>query len=185
MLVLSRKRNESIVIGDDITVTVVGIRSNQIRIGIDAPAEVPVHRHEVALALMAEQDEWNPVLEEREMVGRSLLVVSHDPGTRSVLATALVCEGADVDTADSSACALEFATEKKYDVAIIDEALPRMHGQELFDRLNGSQTGLRGILCSEHPTVATVEAAFDYGMDHVLEKPINQTELVQLAEALL
>lgn len=47
MLVLSRKKNESIVINDDITIVVVEIRGDKVRLGIDAPKEVPVHRREV------------------------------------------------------------------------------------------------------------------------------------------
>lgn len=47
MLVLSRKSNDSVCIGHDIIVTVVEIRGDKVRLGITAPAEVPVHRHEV------------------------------------------------------------------------------------------------------------------------------------------
>ena len=47
MLVLSRKKNESIVINDDITVVVVEIRGDKVRLGVEAPKEVPVHRREV------------------------------------------------------------------------------------------------------------------------------------------
>ncbi len=47
MLVLSRRKNESIVISDNITVTVVEIRGDKVRLGIVAPKEVPVHRQEV------------------------------------------------------------------------------------------------------------------------------------------
>ena len=47
MLVLSRKKNESIVIDNNITVTVVEIRGDKVRLGIVAPKEVPVHRQEV------------------------------------------------------------------------------------------------------------------------------------------
>ena len=47
MLVLSRKKNESIVINNDITVTVVEIRGDKVALGIVAPKEVPVHRQEV------------------------------------------------------------------------------------------------------------------------------------------
>jgi carbon storage regulator len=47
MLVLSRKKNETVVINNDITVTVVEIRGDKVRLGIVAPKEVPVHRQEV------------------------------------------------------------------------------------------------------------------------------------------
>jgi carbon storage regulator len=47
MLVLSRKKNESIVINNDITIVVVEIRGDKVRLGIEAPKEVPVHRQEV------------------------------------------------------------------------------------------------------------------------------------------
>ncbi len=47
MLVLSRKKNERIVIGDDVTVTIVEIRGDKIKIGIEAPADVSVDREEV------------------------------------------------------------------------------------------------------------------------------------------
>jgi carbon storage regulator len=47
MLVLSRKKNESIVINDDISIVVVEIRGDKVRLGVEAPKEVPVHRREV------------------------------------------------------------------------------------------------------------------------------------------
>ncbi len=47
MLVLSRKRNESIIISDNIRITVVDIRGDKVRLGIEAPKDVPVHRQEV------------------------------------------------------------------------------------------------------------------------------------------
>jgi len=51
MLVLSRKKNESIVINDDITIVVVEIRGDKVRLGVEAPKEVPVHRSEVYQAI--------------------------------------------------------------------------------------------------------------------------------------
>ncbi len=57
MLVLSRHRNQQIMIGDDIVVTVVEIRGDKVRLGIDAPMHVPVHRHEVWVALKKREQE--------------------------------------------------------------------------------------------------------------------------------
>src|SRR2546422_154202 len=54
MLVLSRKKNESIVINNDITVTVVEIRDDKVRLGLVAPREVPIHRQEVYDAIHAQ-----------------------------------------------------------------------------------------------------------------------------------
>jgi carbon storage regulator len=57
MLVLSRKKNESIVINDDITIVVVEIRGDKVRLGVEAPKEVPVHRNEVYEAIRRNQQQ--------------------------------------------------------------------------------------------------------------------------------
>ena len=54
MLVLSRQRDETVMIADDIEVTVVDIRGDKVRLGITAPREIPVHRKEVWLAIRRE-----------------------------------------------------------------------------------------------------------------------------------
>ena len=54
MLVLSRHRDESIIIGNNIVVTIVDIRGDKVRLGIDAPTEIPVHRREVYEAIQRE-----------------------------------------------------------------------------------------------------------------------------------
>jgi len=54
MLVLSRQRDESIFIGDNIKITVVDIRGDKVRLGIEAPTEIPVHRQEVYEAIQRE-----------------------------------------------------------------------------------------------------------------------------------
>lgn len=51
---LTRKRDESIIIGDDIRITVVDVRGDQVKIGIDAPKQIPVHREEVYNEIQAE-----------------------------------------------------------------------------------------------------------------------------------
>ena len=53
MLVLSRKKNESIVISDDISIVVVDIRGDKVRLGIEAPKSVPVHRREIHDEILA------------------------------------------------------------------------------------------------------------------------------------
>lgn len=59
MLVLSRERDESIVIGEDIVVTIVDIRGDKVRLGIKAPGEVTVHRQEVYEAIQRENRKCN------------------------------------------------------------------------------------------------------------------------------
>lgn len=56
MLVLSRHVNEKVMIGDSIVVTIVEVRGDKVRLGIDAPNEVPVHRQEVYDAIKREMD---------------------------------------------------------------------------------------------------------------------------------
>ena len=55
MLVLSRKRNESVVIDDKIVITVVEVRGDKVRLGIQAPRDVPVHRSEILAAIQQQQ----------------------------------------------------------------------------------------------------------------------------------
>jgi carbon storage regulator len=54
MLVLSRHRDESIMIGDDVIITIVDIRGDKVRLGIQAPQDIPVHRQEVYEAIQRE-----------------------------------------------------------------------------------------------------------------------------------
>ncbi len=55
MLVLSRQRNESIIIGDDVEITIVDVRGDKVRLGITAPKTISVHRKEVYLAIQEEK----------------------------------------------------------------------------------------------------------------------------------
>lgn len=59
MLILTRRTGETIMLGDDITVTVLGIKNNQVRVGIKAPRDLPVHREEI----------YNRIKEENRSLG--------------------------------------------------------------------------------------------------------------------
>jgi len=57
MLVLSRQRDESIIIGDNVVITIVDVRGDKVKLGIDAPQEIPVHRREVYEAIRRENEQ--------------------------------------------------------------------------------------------------------------------------------
>jgi len=57
MLILTRRVGETIMVGDEVQVTVLGIKGNQIRIGINAPEAIAVHREEIYNRIQAEQEE--------------------------------------------------------------------------------------------------------------------------------
>lgn len=64
MLVLSRHRDEQIMIGDDIVLTIVDIRGDKVRLGVDAPSDIPVHRREVYDAIKRHMPEQTPPVAE-------------------------------------------------------------------------------------------------------------------------
>jgi carbon storage regulator len=60
MLILTRRVGETLMIGDDVTVTVLGVKGNQVRIGVNAPKDVAVHREEIYDRIKQEGGESNP-----------------------------------------------------------------------------------------------------------------------------
>ena len=57
MLILTRRVGETLMIGDDVSVTVLGVKGNQVRIGVNAPKDVSVHREEIYMRIQSEKDD--------------------------------------------------------------------------------------------------------------------------------
>lgn len=70
MLILTRRIGETLIIGDDVNITVLGVKGNQVRLGINAPKDVSVHREEIYLRIQQEKEGVDPdtdtALEEEE-----------------------------------------------------------------------------------------------------------------------
>ena len=69
MLILTRRISESVIIGDDVKITVLGVKGNQVRLGIDAPMDISVHREEIYQRILDEQQGDSHVDDEEDNRG--------------------------------------------------------------------------------------------------------------------
>ncbi len=75
MLILTRRIGETLIVGDDVNITVLGVKGNQVRIGINAPKDVSVHREEIYLRIQQEKKKQHI----SEMLGEDVDVVGYTP----------------------------------------------------------------------------------------------------------
>ena len=148
MLVLSRKGGSSIHIGANIRVTILGIRKNQVRVGVEAPAAIPVWREELlpkgpaSLELQAREDRWPPAKKQFEV-----LLVEDDLGHAKLIGGALsecrLQRPINVAVAQTGELAAESLgmdggqrpAASPFDLILLDMYLPRMTGLDLLLRI--------------------------------------------------
>ena len=171
MLVLSRKRDSSIHIGADIRVTILGIRGNQVKVGVEAPAAIPVWRAELlpkgqaSLELQAREDGWPSSKKQFEV-----LLVEDDPGHAKLICGAFsecrLPRPIDVAVAQTGELAAESLgmdggqrpATSPFDLILLDMYLPRMTGLDLLLKIRTDPllylTPVVMLSCSEDDAAA-------------------------------
>jgi CheY-like chemotaxis protein len=113
-----------------------------------------------------------------------MLIVDDDRAQRNLVAQILADRGYDVDTASNGFEALELASRRPYELAVLDYQMPGMDGVELFQRLKELHPDIVGIFVTAYTTLDTVYPAITAGVERVLAKPVDAAELVQAVEEL-
>ena len=171
MLVLSRKRDSSIHIGADIRVTILGIRGNQVKVGVEAPAAVPVWRDEVlpksrtSLELQAREDGWPSGKKQFDV-----LLVEDDLGHAKLICGAFSecrlqrpIDVAVIQTGELAAESLgmdggQRPAASPFDLILLDMYLPRMTGIDLLLKIRTDPllylTPVVMLSCSDDDAVA-------------------------------
>ena len=72
MLILTRRAGETLMIGDDVTITVLGVKGNQVRIGVNAPKDVSVHREEIYQRIQQEKSHQSKSVPSEDDIGNQL-----------------------------------------------------------------------------------------------------------------
>ena len=75
MLILTRRAGETLMVGDDVTITVLGVKGNQVRIGVNAPKHVSVHREEIYQRIQREKEQKE---DDQDNLGNQMPVNNHD-----------------------------------------------------------------------------------------------------------
>ncbi|MEZ6066068.1 MAG: response regulator [Planctomycetaceae bacterium] len=113
---------------------------------------------------------------------RSVLVVDANPESAERVQRTLGTLGYHVELAETGAVAIQLCRQVTFDVGIISEVLPDVDGTLLFEKLSALQAGLRGVLVAAVGNLSTVYAAISAGMQRVVTRPIDFSELLPVME---
>jgi len=122
MLILTRRVGETLMIGDEVTVTVLGVKGNQVRIGVNAPKEVAVHREEIYNQIKRSIDAGTYVPSTNSGNSSGMLVI-----TRRIGETLMIGDEVTVTVLDVKGNQVRLGTQAPKEVAV--------HREEIYDRI--------------------------------------------------